>query len=262
MSKIIYKTKEQLENLRDSWKYLSELLHILYEATKPWVSWIELEQIAQNYIDKHNLKWAFKWYSWFPANLCFSVNECVVHWIPSDYVLKKWDLVKIDAWITYKWMVSDAAFSKVVWGNEFNQLWADLIKSTKQALHNWIETLKIWENFFNLGKTIYNTMIKNWFNVIKTLTWHWVWVKVHEAPYIYNYPNRDLKHIILKNWMSFAIEPITAVKSSDWVEKEPGEWDLLCEKWDLWAQWEYTLMVLDNKIEIVAWLFYDDKNKI
>lgn len=254
MWKIIYKTKSQLENLRTSWKYLTELLYILYEKAQPWISWNQLEEIAQDYIDKHKLKWAFKWYMWFPTNLCFSVNECVVHWRPSDYILKEWDLVKIDAWITYNWAISDSAFSKIIWWKKYNEAWYQLVRSTKQAIDAWIWTLKIWASFYNLWKTIFNTMRQNWFSVIKNLTWHWVWVKVHEAPYIYNYPNKDLKSIILKDGMAFAIEPITAEKSSDFIEEYPWSWELLCEKWDLWAQWEYTLAVIDNKLEIISWI--------
>lgn len=252
MSKIIYKTKEQLDNLRESWKYLTEMLHLLYENVQPGVSLIELEQISQKYIDDRNLKWAFKWYMWFPANLCLSVNECVVHGIPNEYILKEWDLLKVDAWITYKKAISDAAFSKIVWWEKYNELWAQLIRTTKKALENGIWTLVIGQSFYNLWKTIYNTMKKDWFEVIRDLCGHWVWVKVHEAPYIYNYPNKDLKHFILKKWLAFAIEPITSIKSTRFVEKEPGGWDLLCEKWDLWAQWEYTCMVSENWLEIVA----------
>jgi len=254
MWQIIYKTQEQLNNLKESWKYLTEMLYLLYKKAQPWVNWLDLENIAQEYIDKHNLKWAFKWYSWFPTNICFSVNECVVHWIPSNYTLKEWDLLKIDAWINYKWMVSDAAFSKVIWWDNYNPLWAKLIKATKQALDEWIKTLKIWENFYKLWKTIFNTIRKQWFSIIRNLTWHWVWVKVHEPPNIYNYPHKDLKNIILKKWMSFAIEPITAIQSTEFIEKRKWWWDLLCKKWDLWAHWEYTIITIDNKIEIVAWL--------
>ena len=257
MWKIIYKDKKHLENLKTSWKYLTELLYLLYEKTQPWVSWIELENIAEEYIKKHNLKWAFKWYMWFPTNLCFSVNKCVVHWVPSEYKLKEWDLVKIDAGITYKWAISDSAFSKIVWWRKYNENWYQLVKSTKQALDSWIWTLKIWESFYNLGKTIFNTMKKNWFSIIRDLTWHGVGVKVHEPPYIYNYPNKELKQTILKDGMAFAIEPITAEKSSDFIEQSPWSWELLCEKWDLWAQWEYTLAVIDNKLEIISWIQED-----
>jgi len=254
MWNIIYKTDEQLNNLRDSGKYLTELLYLLYEKAQPGVSGIELEQIAQEYIDKHNLKWAFKGYMWFPANLCFSVNECVVHGIPSDYVLKEWDLLKIDAGITYKKAISDAAWSKIIGWDDKNPLWAELIKTTKKALDAGVATLELKKSFFNLWKTIYNTMKQNGFEVIRSLCWHGVGVKVHEPPYIYNFPHKDLKQLILRNNMAFAIEPITSIKSTNFVEKEPGAWDLLCAKWDLWAQWEYTVMVQNNKIEIVAWI--------
>jgi len=254
MWKVIYKTKEQLQNLRESGKYLTELLYLLYDKLQPGLSWNELEDFAQKYIDTHNLKWAFKGYYGFPANLCISVNDCVVHGIPNDYVFKDSDLVKIDAGITYKWMISDAAFSKIVGGDDKNPLWADLIKATKEALDNWIKTLEVGRSFYNLGKTIFGTMKKHWFSVIKTLTWHWVGVKVHEAPHIYNYPNKELKQYLVKNGMAFAIEPITAVESTDWVEKKPGDWPLYCKKWDLGAQWEYTVIVDNNKIEVVAWI--------
>lgn len=254
MWKIIYKTKEQLQNLRESGKYLTELLYLLYDRLQPWICWNELEKFAQKYIDIHNLKWAFKWYNGFPTNLCISINDCVVHGIPNDYVFKDGDLVKIDAGIVYKWMISDAAFSKIVGGDDKNILWADLIKATKEALDNWVKSLEIGKSFYNLWKTVFNTMKKYWFSVIKTLTGHWVGVKVHECPHIYNYPNKELKQYLVKNWMTFAIEPITAIKSTNWIEKKSWDWPLYCEKWDLWAQWEYTIIVDSNKIEVVAWI--------
>ena len=257
MWKIIYKTDDQLNNLRESGKYLTELLYLMYKKAQPWVSGIELEQQAQEFIDKHNLKWAFKGYMWFSANLCFSVNECVVHWIPNEYVLQEWDLVKIDAGIIYKKWISDAAFSKIIWWEDKNPAWAKLIRTTKKALDAGVGTLRLWESFYNLWKTIYNTMKKEGFEVIRDLCGHGVGVKIHEAPYIFNFPHKDLKSLFVKKGMAFAVEPITSEKSTRFVEKEPGWWDLLCEKWDLWAQWEYTLIVSNKWVEIVAWIQED-----
>lgn len=252
--KIIYKTSKQLNNLRTSWKYLTELLYLIYENANVWVSGNDLEEIAENFMKKNNIKWAFKWYNNFPANLCFSVNECVVHWRPSDYILKEWDLLKIDAGVIYEKAISDAAWSKIIWWNKHNIAWYELIKTTKKALDAWIETLKVGESFYNLGKTVFNTMEKWWFSVIRNLTWHGVWVKLHEDPFIYNYPNKELKQTILKNNMSFAVEPITAENSKDFIEESPWSWELICENKDLWAQWEYTCIAENNKIEIVAWI--------
>lgn len=251
---IIYKTSTQLANLRTSWKYLTELLYLIYEKAQPGISWNELEEIAENFMKQHNVKWAFKWYDGFPANLCFSVNECVVHGKPSKYILKEWDLLKIDAGVIYEKAISDAAWSKIVGGNKHNEAWYQLIKTTKKALDAWIGTLRVGESFYNLWKTVFNTMKKWGFEVIRNLTWHGVWVKVHEAPFIYNYPNKELKQTILKNNMAFAVEPITSENSLDFVEEYPGSWELLCENYDLWAQREYTCIAENNKVEVVAWI--------
>ena len=96
------KTPKQISNIRESWKYLNEMLLILREKAKAWIALIELEFVAEHFIKQHNLKWAFKWYDWFPTNLCLSVNNCVVHGVPNEYILKNGDLLKIDAGIIYE----------------------------------------------------------------------------------------------------------------------------------------------------------------
>lgn len=251
---IIYKNENKINDMKESWKYLTELLNILYESAKPWVNGVKLDEITAMFLKKHNIKSAFKWYQWFPSNICFSVNECIVHWIPWHYELKPWDLLKIDAWVNYKWAISDSAWSKIIGWKEKNMVWYELIKSTKQALDAWVENLIIWKNFYNFWKTIFNTLNKKWFSIIKNLTWHWVWNEVHEFPHIFNFPHKNLKQFKLKNWMSFALEPITAETSKFFKEKNDNSWPLLTENWDLWAQWEYTIVVINDKIEIISWI--------
>ena len=104
------KTLKQIENIRESWKYLNEMLLILREKAKAWVALIELEFVAEHFIQQNNLKWAFKWYDGYPTNLCLSVNDCVVHWVPNEYILKNGDLLKIDAWVVYEKWYSDSGF--------------------------------------------------------------------------------------------------------------------------------------------------------
>jgi methionyl aminopeptidase len=82
------KTPQQIQNISDSCAYLTELLHYLKEHTKAGISLIEVEELAQAWLDKRNLKGAFKGYEGFPANLCLSVNDCVVHGIPDETLLK------------------------------------------------------------------------------------------------------------------------------------------------------------------------------
>lgn len=254
MKKIIIKTKHQIDKIRQSWKYLNEILSILKAKTNIWVNLLELEQIAEQFMKKNNIKGAFKWYWWFPSNLCLSINDCLVHWIPKDYNLKPWDLLKIDCWVNFEWYISDSAISIVVWWNSYNEKWAKLIETTK----NWLDLAikKIVPNWkiFDYSKTIYEYIRWKWFNILRYLTWHWVWVDVHEWPYIYNRPSEESKITFFKSWMVIAVEPITSLNSIDFVENKKNGFEIFTKYWDVWAQWEYTIAINDNWIEILSWI--------
>lgn len=247
------KTVNQINNIRESWKILTEILNKLMIEAKPWVTLLELEQFASKMLKNKNVTGAFKWYMWYPANLCLSVDDCVVHWIPDNYALHPWDLLKIDLWVNYKWWISDAAVSLVVWWNSTNQVATDLISATKTWIDSAILNIGPDSSMFLYADSIYTHIKNKWFEVIKCLTGHWVGNWVHELPYVYNRPYKDTKNEFFKKWMVLAIEPITAVVSTD-VYSAKNWWNLYTNKWDYWAQWEYTLVVTDNWIEILAWV--------
>lgn len=250
--KIIIKTDQQIKNIRESGKYLTELLYILKDFVKSGVNLLDIEAKAQQFIDKYWLKWAFKGYYWYPANLCLSVNDCVVHWIPYDYKLKEGDLLKIDAWINYNWGITDAAISIVVWWDDTNLQASKLYKVTKKALDEWIKTIRPWKKISLYAEKVFEIVVNNGFNIIRNLTWHGVGTDVHEAPYIYNYPHPELKKIQRKPGMVVALEPITAISSFEAIEKPWIPWNMYTSKWDLWAQWEYTVLITDNWYEVLA----------
>lgn len=252
--KIIYKTPEQIDNIAEAGKYLTELLLLTKELSKPWVTWLELEAHAQSYMDANNITWAFKWYGWFPANLCVSINDCVVHGIPDGTLLKLWDLVKIDVGVTYNHCIADAAISFIVWWAKENKKGQHLIDVTKWALDAGLKMIVSGKSMFDFGKTVYNHVTSNWCSVIKNLTGHGVWVEVHEWPPIYNWANGDMQRYRFEPWMVIALEPITAIKSSVYIEKKWIPWNLYTKKWDLGAQREYTLAITDNGYEILAWV--------
>ena len=255
--KVYINDKQHIENMRISWKYLTELLHILYTKTQAGISLIELEFIAEHYIKTHNLKWAFKGYQWFPANLCLSVNDCVVHGIPDEYILKNWDLLKIDCGITYKGAITDSAITIPIWGEVANPLGYQLAKTTKQALDQGIRNILPGKAIYGYSHDVYTTMHNAWFSVVEKLTWHGVGHKVHEPPYVFNVPNNEMKKTIFTPGMILAFEPITAVTSKDFVNKPGNDWNLYCKNGDLWAQWEYTILVTDTGYEILSWITED-----
>ena len=257
MNEIIIKNAKQIENIRISGKHLTTLLRLLYTKAKAGVTLIELEFVAEHYIKTNNLKWAFKGYEWFPANLCLSVNDCVVHGIPDAYILKNGDLLKIDCWITYKGWITDSAISIVIWGEATNPLGYELMKVTKKSLDESIKHIWPGKAIYEYSHRVHQIITNAWFSVLGKLTWHGVGKKVHEAPHIYNTPNPEMKKIQFQPGMVLAFEPITAVNSTDFMHKRGNDWNLYCKNGDLWAQWEYTILITDDGYEILSWITED-----
>jgi len=249
---IIIKTKDQIQKIKDSGKFLTEVLCLLQEKTKSGISLLELEEIAENYMKQNKIKWAFKWYHWFPANLCLSVNDCVVHWIPDEYILKNWDLLKIDCGVDYQWWISDSAISIVIGWELANPQWYELIQATKKALDEGVKKIKPYKKLFDYSNTVWNIISEAGFSVIKNLTWHGVGKFVHEAPYIYNFGHNNMKQISFKPGMVIALEPITAISSETTIEKSWNHWNLYTQNGDFWAQREYTVLVTEDWNEIIS----------
>ena len=255
MRKATSKSPEQIALIREAGKYHNELLVVLIQATKAGVSLIELEEIASQFLKKHNLKWSFKGYNGYPANLCLSVNDCVVHGIPDRYVLKNGDVLKIDLWVSYKWFMTDAAVTVIVGGEHTNQKAAWLVETTKNWLNECVQ-------FFGPGRAVYDRsyaishyVTQKWYSVIKPLTGHWTGKYVHEGPTVYNYPHPESKKSILQKNHIIAVEPITAITSSDYIERPSiNSWNLYTEHGDPGVQREYTLAITDNGYEILAWI--------
>ena len=100
-------------------------------------------------------------------------------------------------------------------------------------------------------------ILNDWFSVLGKLTGHGVWNKVHEKPHVYNTPNGEMKNIFFKPGMVLAIEPITAVNSTDFVSRPGNDWNLYCKNKDLWAQREYTILITEDGYEILSGITED-----
>ena len=230
------KTAQQIANIRESGKYLNELLLLLREKAKVWVATIELEFVAEHFIQQHHLKGAFKGYDGYPANLCLSINDCVVHGEPDATILKNGDLLKIDAGLVYQGGISDSAISVVIGWELANPRAYDLIRVTKESLEVGIQTIRPHQNMFAYGSTVSQVVKEAGYKVIKDLTGHGVGNAVHERPYIFNYPHPDLKKTFYKPGMVLCFEPITALMSTDFYQN-PWEEALYTDHGDVGAQW-------------------------
>lgn len=254
---ILIKSPKQIANIKASGKHLTELLHILYDKAKAGISLIELEFVAEHYIQEHKLKGSFKGYEGYPMNLCLSVNDCVVHGIPDDYVLKNGDVLKIDCGITYEGGITDSAITVVIWGEAANPLGYALAKATKKWLDEAIKYIAPGKTIYEYSHRVHTCIVNEGFSILKKLTGHGVGIKVHEKPHIYNTPNPEMKKIIFQPGMVLAFEPITAITSTDFQHKSWNERNLYCKDGDLWAQREYTIAITDDGYEILSWIQED-----
>ncbi len=250
--KIIKKSPTQIDIIRTSGQYLTELQHIIYAQCTPGTTLKELEQIVIDYIAKHKLIAAFKDYGGFPWYLCTSLNDCVVHGIPDRTILKPWDLLKVDIGINYRGGISDAAFSIVVWWPETNPEAQLLIDLTKQALDLWVPHVLPNTLIAKYSQAVSEHMTHHNHSIIKNLTWHGVGVKVHEDPHIYNYLHPSMYKTRFQSGMVVALEPITAQTSTSYIEDPINKRNLYTKHGDFWAQREYTVAITDNGPEILA----------
>jgi methionyl aminopeptidase len=253
--KIIIKTQEQIIHIREAWRLLTEMLILLRDMVKPWVVLLDLEKAAAVFLKNNHVKWTFIGHHGYKHNLCLSINDCVVHGIPDKYILKEGDLLKIDAWVTYKWMIADSAISIIVWGDKKNPTAKKLIDATKGALDNWLQFIGPGRAIYDFWYAVEQYVKSHWCSVIKNLTGHGVWTALWEPPYIHNRGHPDGRDIILKPWMVIALEPITAMGSTSYIEKPKiNDRNLYTAQWDLGAQWEYTILITEDWYEILAWV--------
>jgi len=244
-------TKKEIEQMKKNAKVHKKVFEEIIKMTKPWVNIKEINKIAWDIAKKNNVFCGFKWVYWFPDNICISINDEVVHGRASrNIILKEGDLVTYDFWIKDKWLKinTDAAISLIVWWDDKNPIWAKMIEANKKALYAWIKKAVAWNTIWDISEAIQNEIEWAWFFVVKDLTWHAIWKKLHEKPYIPNYW-RAWKWEKLKVWMTLAIEPIMGQTS--WKIVDEWNWEIYIEDWSLGSQYEHTILITENGPEII-----------
>lgn len=242
--------KEELEQLKKNAKIHKIIFDEIKKVAKPWISSYDIDLLCWK-ICKEN--WVLAWFKWvysFPANMCISVNDVVVHWVPSKKtIFKDWDLVKFDLWIKDKhiWINTDAAIAIIIWENKDKEV-ERFLKVNEIALKKWIEQCKIWNRVWDIWNAIQKYVEWEWFHIVRDLTWHWLWYSLHEKPYVYNY-GKPWTWEKLKEWMLLAIEPIIWFSSSKIIDK--GWFEFFIVDWSLGCQVEHTVLITKEGPEII-----------
>ncbi len=254
---IIIKSPEEIALMREGGKILTQILEELGKTVKPGIKTIELDKLAEQLVFKYGAVASFKNYKpsfnyddqdGYPANVCVSVNEEVVHGIPGKRVLKQGDIVSLDMGILYKGYYTDAAITVAV--GKISPLAQKLIDVTKNSLEIGIREIKAGNHLGDIGFAIQGYVGKNGFSVVRDLVGHGVGKYIHEEPEIPNYGKAG-QGLELKEGMTLALEPM--VVAGDWrVKIMPDKWTFATSDKSLSAHFEHTVAVTRNGAKVLT----------
>jgi methionyl aminopeptidase len=242
------KSKEELEMMRKSGEILARIMRKIKEFVSEGISTIEIDQLAEELIKKENAKPAFKGYKGFPATICTSINEQVVHGIPGERRLKEGDIISLDLGLNYQDYFSDIAVTLAV--GKISSKARKLIETTKNALSEGIKHARIDNHLSDISYSIQSYVEKNGFSVVRQFVGHGIGKSLHEEPEIPNF-GRANKGTLLRAGMVLAIEPM--VNQGSWeCEVLDDGWTAVTKDGLLSAHFEHTIAITDNGPEILT----------
>lgn len=245
---IIIKTEKEIDLMRQAGKIVAETLLLVEKKVKPGVTTAELDRIAEEFITKHGAKPSFKGLYGFPASLCISVNDQVVHGIPGDYVLKEGDIISVDCGAEINGFHGDAARTFAV--GEISEDARKLIKVTEESFFKGLEAAIAGNKLTDISHNIQKHIEANGFSVVRDFVGHGIGKAVHEDPEVPNFgrPGRGPK---LVAGMALAIEPM--INMGTYRVKTAGDdWTVVTADKSLSAHYENTVVILPDGPEILT----------
>ncbi|MDD5043578.1 MAG: type I methionyl aminopeptidase [Patescibacteria group bacterium] len=246
------KSAEEIEIIAEGGKILAEILKELGCAVKPGISTLELDCLARELVTQRGGSPSFLNYGHppFPGSICSSVNEEVVHGVPSaERILKSGDIVGLDIGMKYKNLFTDMAITVAV-GRVTGEA-ERLIKVTKESLNIGLSKIKPGRPLNVIGKSIEEYVKKEGFTVVRALVGHGVGYGVHEDPAVPNFDDPVSEKIILKEGMVLAIEPMVCTGHCD-VRVLDDKWTVVTNDCGLAAHFEHTVAVTKNGVKILT----------
>ena len=240
---IVLKTDREIGYMRDAGKIVGQTLQELKKAIVPGVTTLELDRIADQYIRHAGAIPAFKGYGGFPANICTSVNEQVVHGIPGSRQLKNGDVISLDVGTKLNRYYGDAAITVPV-GDVDDEL-LKLLTVTEESLYKGIEKAIKGNRLSDISHAVQLHAESHGYGVVRDYVGHGIGQRMHEDPQIPNYgpPGRGP---LLKNGMVLAIEPMINLGTPE-VEVLADDWTVVTEDGKISAHFEHTVAVTDGE---------------
>lgn len=245
------KSAREIELMRESCRILSLVYEELCKAVKPGVSTMDINNIGEELIRSYDCIPNFLNYNGYPASICVSVNDEVVHGIPTkERIIMEGDIVSLDAGLIYKGYHSDAARTIAV--GQISPEAAKLIEVTKQSFFEGIKMAKAGNHLFDISKAIDDYVTPFGYGIVRDLVGHGIGTKLHEAPQIPNFAQRR-RGMRLQPGMTLAVEPMINLGTPD-VEWLDDDWTVVSADGSLSAHYENTILITDGEPEILTLL--------
>lgn len=249
MQEGLIKSEEELDKLRRSSLLVGKTLAEVARHIKPGVTTLELDKIAERFIVEHGAKPGFKGYNGYPATLCTSVNQDIVHGIPDHYALKEGDIISVDCGTIIDGYYGDYAYTFPV--GKVSPEVALLLERTKTSLYKGIEKALAGNRTGDIGYAVQNYVEQFGYGVVRELCGHGIGRNMHEKPEILNYGRRG-SGMKLEKGMVICIEPMINMGKRHVIFNRQNGWTVSTADKKPSAHFEHTVIITDDKPEIIS----------
>ena len=246
---VTIKSAREIELMREAGRILAKVHENLGKEIKPGMSTLDVDRLGEEMIRSFGCIPSFKNYCGYPASICVSVNEQIVHGIPcEEKILQEGDIVSLDAGVIYKGYHSDAARTIAV--GDITQEAQDLIDRTRQSFFEGIKMAVAGNHLNDIGRAIQAYAESFGYGVVRDLVGHGIGTNMHEEPEIPNF-RQFRRGIRLRPGMTLAVEPMINIGSPEvgWMD---DEWTVISEDMSLSAHYENTILITEGKPEILS----------
>ena len=244
------KTSREIKLIKKSSQIVSKVLSEIIDLIQPGMSTKDLDVFAEKRIREMGATPSFKGYHGFPASICSSINNEVVHGIPDkNKIIKNGDLVKIDTGAYLDGYHGDSCVSICI--GSVNKEVERLSNVANEALYAGLNKIKAGNTLLDIAGAIEDVVKKNGFSVVEDYTGHGVGRNLHEEPSVFNFRTKDLPNVVLREGMTLAVEPIVNA-GTKYCKTLNDRWTVITKDGKFSSQWEHTIVVLKDGIEILT----------